>query len=98
MVTVREFAFVSPRSPVQTGQRLPVLGGLGAAELLVVRSRPPQTSRCYGLFMPSAIPMMDAPLERLVRHVVEAMHPLVWLFGSRAEVEQGPQVTTISSS
>jgi predicted nucleotidyltransferase len=36
--------------------------------------------------MPSTNPMMDAPLERLVRYVVEAMHPLeVWLFGSRAE-------------
>lgn len=28
----------------------------------------------------------NAPLERLVRHVVEAMQPLqIWLFGSRAE-------------
>jgi predicted nucleotidyltransferase len=28
----------------------------------------------------------DAALDRLVRHVVEVMHPLqVWLFGSRAE-------------
>jgi predicted nucleotidyltransferase len=28
----------------------------------------------------------EAALERLVRHVVEVMHPLqVWLFGSRAE-------------
>ena len=39
------------------------------------------------LLMPStAHQTMDAPLERLVRHVVEAMNPLeVWLFGSRAE-------------
>lgn len=30
--------------------------------------------------------VMDAPLERLLRHVVEAMNPLeVWLFGSRGE-------------
>jgi predicted nucleotidyltransferase len=43
------------------------------------------------LFMPSATPMMDAPLERLVRHVVEAMRPLeVWLFGSRAENRARP--------
>jgi uncharacterized protein len=29
---------------------------------------------------------MDAPLERLVRRVIDAMNPLeVWLFGSRAE-------------
>jgi predicted nucleotidyltransferase len=34
---------------------------------------------------------MDAPLERLVRHVVEAMHPLeVWIFGSRAENRERP--------
>jgi hypothetical protein len=39
--------------------------------------------------MPSTIPMMDAPLERLVRHVVEAMHPLeVWLFGIEHRLEE----------
>ena len=43
------------------------------------------------LRMPSATQTMDAPLERLVRHVVEAMHPLeVWLFGSRAENRARP--------
>jgi predicted nucleotidyltransferase len=36
--------------------------------------------------MTSTAQAMDAPLERLVRRVVEAMNPLeVWLFGSRAE-------------
>lgn len=40
--------------------------------------------------MPSTTPM-DPPLERLVRHVVEAMRPLeVWLFGSRAENRERP--------
>jgi uncharacterized protein len=44
-----------------------------------------------GLHMRFAIQVMDAPLERLVRHVVEAMHPLeVWLFGSRAENRARP--------
>jgi predicted nucleotidyltransferase len=34
---------------------------------------------------------MDTPLERLLRHVVEAMNPLeVWLFGSRAENRARP--------
>jgi len=34
---------------------------------------------------------MDAPLERLVRRVVEVMNPLeVWLFGSRAENRARP--------
>ena len=33
----------------------------------------------------------DAPLERLVHHVVEVMDPLeVWLFGSRAENRARP--------
>jgi predicted nucleotidyltransferase len=41
--------------------------------------------------MPSATQAMDAPLERLVRHVVEVMHPLeIWLFGSRAENRERP--------
>jgi uncharacterized protein len=41
--------------------------------------------------MPSTTEMMDAPLERLVRHVVEVMKPLeVWLFGSRAENRARP--------
>lgn len=31
-------------------------------------------------------PTADPALERLLRHLVEVMHPLgVWLFGSRAE-------------
>jgi predicted nucleotidyltransferase len=35
--------------------------------------------------------VVDAPLERLVRHVVAAMKPLeVWLFGSRAENRARP--------
>lgn len=43
------------------------------------------------LRMASAAPTMDAPLERLVRRVVEAMNPLeVWLFGSRAENRARP--------
>jgi uncharacterized protein len=34
---------------------------------------------------------VDAPLERLVRHVVAVMNPLeVWLFGSRAENRARP--------
>ena len=34
---------------------------------------------------------LDAPLKRLLRHVVEAMNPLeVWLFGSRAEGRARP--------
>ena len=38
------------------------------------------------LLMASTAHTMDAPLERLVRRVVESMNPLeVWLFGSRAE-------------
>lgn len=42
-------------------------------------------------FMSSPAPMIDASLERLVRHVVEAMRPLeVWLFGSRAENRARP--------
>jgi predicted nucleotidyltransferase len=41
--------------------------------------------------MSSATQTTDAPLERLVRHVVEAMHPLeVWLLGSRAENRATP--------
>lgn len=41
--------------------------------------------------MPSTTETMDAPLERLVRHVVEVMKPLeVWLFGSRAENRARP--------
>jgi uncharacterized protein len=43
------------------------------------------------LRMPAGPEAMDAPLERLLRHVVEAMHPLeVWLFGSRAEGRARP--------
>lgn len=43
------------------------------------------------LLMASATHTMDAPLERLVRRVVEAMNPLeVWLFGSRAENRARP--------
>jgi uncharacterized protein len=35
--------------------------------------------------------VVDARLERLVRHVVEVMNPLeVWLFGSRAENRARP--------
>jgi len=37
---------------------------------------PGQTQLMLELFMASATPTMDAPLERLVRHVVDAMHPL----------------------
>jgi len=38
------------------------------------------------LVMASTTHAMDAPLERLMRRVVEVMNPLeVWLFGSRAE-------------
>jgi predicted nucleotidyltransferase len=34
---------------------------------------------------------VDAPLDRLVRHVVAVMKPLeVWLFGSRAENRARP--------
>jgi predicted nucleotidyltransferase len=34
---------------------------------------------------------MDEPLERLVRHVIEARQPLeIWLFGSRAENRARP--------
>jgi predicted nucleotidyltransferase len=44
-----------------------------------------------GLLMASTTHTMDAPLERLVQHVVEAMNPLeVWLFGSRAENRARP--------
>jgi predicted nucleotidyltransferase len=33
----------------------------------------------------------EAALDRLVRHIVEVMHPLqVWLFGSRAEGRARP--------
>lgn len=36
-------------------------------------------------------PTGDPALERLLRHVVEVMHPLeVWLFGSRAEGRARP--------
>ena len=43
------------------------------------------------LHMASVTQTIDEPLERLVRHVVEAMHPLeVWLFGSRAENRARP--------
>lgn len=43
------------------------------------------------LLMLSTTHAMDAPLERLVRRVVEAMNPLeVWLFGSRAEDRARP--------
>lgn len=39
---------------------------------MTTKTRPPEPS--------------EAALDRLVRHVVEVMHPLqVWLFGSRAE-------------
>src|ERR1043165_6586667 len=43
------------------------------------------------LHMASLTQTIDEPLERVVRHVVEAMHPLeVWLFGSRAENRARP--------
>ncbi|TMQ03592.1 MAG: nucleotidyltransferase domain-containing protein [Deltaproteobacteria bacterium] len=43
------------------------------------------------LLMLSATQTIDAPLERLVRHVVEVMRPLeIWLFGSRAENRARP--------
>lgn len=39
----------------------------------------------------TAMEPSEAALERLVRHVVEVMHPLqVWLFGSRAEDRARP--------
>jgi predicted nucleotidyltransferase len=43
------------------------------------------------LLMSSTAHAMDAPLQRLVHRVVEAMNPLeVWLFGSRAEHRARP--------
>jgi hypothetical protein len=45
--------------------------------------------------MASATPTTDAPLQRLVRHVVEAMRPPeVWLFASRAENRAMPPRAT----
>lgn len=41
--------------------------------------------------MPPTAQTIDAPLDRLVRHVVEVMRPReIWLFGSRAEDRARP--------